>query len=53
MAALHHANPSEVQISENAVQSLQADLSDEREQLNRLENISHGMDLRPLRQQNQ
>ena len=38
--------------SENAVRSLQANLSDEREQLDRLENASHGMDLGPLRQQN-
>lgn len=42
-----------LELSEDAVQSLQANLSDEREQLDRLENISHSMDLKSLRQQSQ
>lgn len=42
-----------LELPENAIQSLQANLSDEREQLDRLQNASHSMDLRQLRQQNQ
>lgn len=42
-----------LELSENAVESLQANLSDEREQLDRLENVSQGMNLKSLREQNQ
>lgn len=40
-------------LSENATQQLQANLADERPQLDRLQNITHGFDLQQLQQQTQ
>lgn len=42
-----------MELPETAVQPLQDNLTDERAQLDRLQNAAHGMDLATLRQQNQ